>query len=307
MYRRMLSIVGAVFALALLLSFSPTDVVEAQGQRCFPETNLCISGAIRTYWERNGGLSIFGFPITDQRQEPVEGRNLQVQWFERDRLEIQADGAVTAGRLGVERLDQTGRSWQRGNKASPDPGCIVAPETGHQVCGAFATYWRNNGYVTRFGFPITGEIQETLNGKTFTVQYFERRRMELHPENAPPFNILLGLLGREVLDERNRPKDWCLQVPQSVNARIAPNCGPGGTRFEAFGVGFRPGENIGVYITLPDQTVFGAAFQVRADSSGTSEGVSFTSQPGFPTGVWAITFEGVSSGHKAIAYFGIKP
>jgi hypothetical protein len=30
------------------------------------------------------------------------------------------------------------------------------------------------------------------------VQYFERRRMELHPENTPPYNVLLGLLGNEI-------------------------------------------------------------------------------------------------------------
>jgi hypothetical protein len=32
------------------------------------------------------------------------------------------------------------------------------------------------------------------------VQWFERARFELHPENAPPFNVLLGLLGNEIRD-----------------------------------------------------------------------------------------------------------
>ncbi len=27
---------------------------------------------------------------------------------------------------------------------------------------------------------------------------FERNRFELHPENAPPYDVLLGLLGKEV-------------------------------------------------------------------------------------------------------------
>jgi hypothetical protein len=37
------------------------------------------------------------------------------------------------------------------------------------------------------------------NGKTYTVQYFERNRFESHPENQPPYDVLLGLLGRDYL------------------------------------------------------------------------------------------------------------
>jgi len=38
----------------------------------------------------------------------------------------------------------------------------------------------------------TGEIREIDR----TVQYFERARFERHPENAPPYNVLLGQFGR---------------------------------------------------------------------------------------------------------------
>jgi hypothetical protein len=124
-----------------------------------------------------------------------------VQWFERDRLEIQADGLVTAGRLGVERLAQLGTPWTQGPNAPAGAGCTAFAETGYQVCGAFASYWRANGGLERFGFPVTGEFQTVLEGQTYTVQYFERRRFELHPEIAPDA-VLLGLLGREVFDAR---------------------------------------------------------------------------------------------------------
>ena len=36
----------------------------APRQRCFAETNYCISGPILSYWERNGGLQVFGYPIS---------------------------------------------------------------------------------------------------------------------------------------------------------------------------------------------------------------------------------------------------
>ncbi len=187
----------ALMLLLVLFVITPSAPAAAQGERCFTETGQCIAGPIRTYWERNGGLAVFGFPITAQAQEVVEGRALQVQWFERDRLEIQADGLVTAGRLGVERLEQLGTPWTQGSNAPAGQGCSAFPETGYQVCGAFAAYWRANGGLERFGFPVTGAFQTVLEGQTYTVQYFERRRFELHPEIAPDA-VLLGLLGREV-------------------------------------------------------------------------------------------------------------
>ncbi len=216
----------------LIVTFIPTVSAAAQAnQRCFPETEQCIAGPIRAYWERNGGLAVFGFPITAQAAEVVEGTPLQVQWFERDRLEIQPDGRVTAGRLGVERLEQLGTPWQQGSGAPASASCIAFPETGHQVCGAFASYWRANGGLERFGFPVTGEFTTELEGKPYTVQYFERRRFELHPEIRPDA-VLLGLLGREVFNARQeQPQPPAPQPPPHV-----PPPGPGDE-----GCGFDPG------------------------------------------------------------------
>jgi len=180
---------------AFLAAIALVSPVAAQAdQRCFAETGQCIAGPIRAYWEQNGGLPVFGFPITPQGIGQVEGRTLQIQWFERDRLEIQADGSVTAGRLGVERLEQLGTPWQFGPRSPAGDGCLAFVETGHQVCGGFAQAWQQNGGAARFGFPITGEFQTEIEGRTLTVQYFERRRFELHEGNQ----VLLGLLGREV-------------------------------------------------------------------------------------------------------------
>jgi hypothetical protein len=178
-----------------------TPAAAQTAERCFPETGYCIGGPIRAYWERNGGLPVFGYPITAQRQETVEGRALQVQWFERDRIEIQADGTLTAGRLGVQRLEQLGIQWQQlpGDTAIT-PGCRFFRETQLNLCQPFLGYWERNGGLERFGYPVTRQRAEVLEGREYTVQYFERRRMEFHPENAgTPYEVLLGLLGREVL------------------------------------------------------------------------------------------------------------
>ncbi|MFN8513540.1 MAG: glucosaminidase domain-containing protein [Thermomicrobiales bacterium] len=69
------------------------------------------------------------------------------------------------------------------------------------VDGRFLEFWRSvpNGLMV-FGLPITGTRQEQLNdGQDHLVQYFERARFELHPNNSQPFDVLLGQLGREVL------------------------------------------------------------------------------------------------------------
>lgn len=307
MTQRTLAMFAVLFALLLILVPGSATSVSAQTERCFGETNQCIRGPIRQYWERNGGLAVFGFPISAQFEAVVEGRTLQVQWFERDRLEIQPNGLVTAGRLGVEYLEGFRQEqWRTGTIYTPDQGCIVTnPATGHQICGAFATYWRNNGGIERFGLPITGERVETLNGQQYTVQYFERRRFEIHGNQ-----VLLGLLGREVYDLISAgPVDPCANVPASRSAAVKPPCGSLGETFFAAGEGFIPGESVGAYLTAPTGEVFGASFQFVADSDGVAGVATFDSallqnNPAID-GIWAFTFEGVQSGHRAIAYFRI--
>src|SRR6476646_8565654 len=71
-------------------------------------------------------------------------------------------------------------------------------ETGLRVKGIFLTYWDQRGGLRQQGFPISPVMQEVspLNGKTYTVQYFERAVFEYHPENAgTPFEVLLSQLG----------------------------------------------------------------------------------------------------------------
>jgi hypothetical protein len=173
-------------------------------ERCFAATGYCISGQIRAYWEANGGLPVFGYPITSVREETIEDWTGPVQWFERDRLEdhsAQGQG-VLAGRLGAQLLEMQGRPWQEFPTAASAPaGCRYFEATQHTLCEPFLSYWNNNGGLERFGFPVTEPIIETLGDWTGEVQYFERRRMEHHTENAgTPFEVLLGLLGREVRD-----------------------------------------------------------------------------------------------------------
>ena len=106
-----------VLAIAALALFAPTRSADAQtAQRCFAETGFCISGRIQEFWEKNGGLPVFGFPIGPQQEETIEGKKFQVQRFERNRLELHPENArpydVLLGRLGADRLAQLGKDWQ---------------------------------------------------------------------------------------------------------------------------------------------------------------------------------------------------
>lgn len=71
------------------------------------------------------------------------------------------------------------------------------PETGKTVSGKFLDYWNSHGGLAQQGYPISEEMDEMsdTDGKTYTVQYFERSVFELHPENAAPYDVLLSLLG----------------------------------------------------------------------------------------------------------------
>ncbi len=185
-------------------------------QRCFPETGYCISGRIRHFWEQNGGLPVFGFPIGPQRLERIEDQELPVQWFERNRLELHPENPppydVQLGRLGVEMLQHSGVNWYFYPKSAPHPECRYFPETEHNVCGEMLTVWQSHGLeldgipgtsdaesIALFGLPLSNLQMETFSdGSRYPVQWFERARLEFHPKNPPPYNVLFGLLGNEL-------------------------------------------------------------------------------------------------------------
>ena len=170
----------------------------AAAEQCFPQTGKCVRGRFLDYWQANGALPINGYPITDERMETLEdGKQYLVQWFERVRLEYHPENSPPYDVL----LGQFGRILHPADPPVPQqPGARHFPETGHNLAGDFLAYWEGNGGLAQFGYPLSEEIQEQLeDGTTYTVQYTERARLERHPENAPPYDVLLGQFGRRVL------------------------------------------------------------------------------------------------------------
>lgn len=81
---------------------------------------------------------------------------------------------------------------------------IYFEETGHNIFFGFKKYFERKGGVATFGLPLTEEFDE--NG--IRVQYFQKVRLEYHPELAgTPYEVQLGLVGDQIAAGRNYAKD----------------------------------------------------------------------------------------------------
>ena len=111
----------------------------------------------------------------------------------------------------------------RALESQAQAGCQTFKETGKTVCGRFLEYWNKNGGLAQQGLPLTGEFTEIndLDGKPYTVQYFERAVFEKHPENAgTQYDVLLSQLGTFQF-KRKYPSGEPSGTPQPTQAPTA--------------------------------------------------------------------------------------
>ena len=132
-------------ALMLLVALAglsiPGEAAAQSAERCFPETGFCISGPIRAYWEQNGGLERFGYPITREREETLGGRNLTVQYFERRRMEYHPEHSgtpheVLLGLLGTQVFGVSGSCAPWFFRPAPQRCSLGAPTFSMERCNA---------------------------------------------------------------------------------------------------------------------------------------------------------------------------
>lgn len=196
-------IFSAFIGLVLVLAFvvpasaaSPSQMTDDAGRVFFPETSHYVTDyhGFLSYWQDNGGLAIFGFPISD---EVTDSNGLTVQYFERARFEWHEDiGMVELGLLGwnATSLDGVPSQELSATAPSPEPGARYFEETQHNVAEPFARFWESNGGLAIFGYPISEPFFRSSDH--VLVQYFERARFELHWTDKGPV-VMLGLIGRE--------------------------------------------------------------------------------------------------------------
>ena len=212
-------VAGAVVALLIpafaVLAVKPTGA--QQDCQFFDETGYEVCGDLLTFWNENGGLPVFGYPITEAADElnPDTGEMHLTQYFERERLESHPENDppydVLLGRLGVEVLELNGRDWTTFEKMDPGEEHYFE-ETGFAIAPEFWDYWSSHGLeygdpgfsmresLLLFGYPISAPQMETNpDGDSVLTQWFERARFEFHPDNDPEFQVLLGRLGAEFI------------------------------------------------------------------------------------------------------------
>jgi len=224
----------------------PVAQVAAAPADYYPDTGHYLYGQFRDYWNGNGGLLRFGFPITkvfDQQSE--DGKSHPAQYLQRSVFEQHAENKGTKFEVLGRRLSalltadraKTDATFQP--VGNPNDGRPWFKETNHTIGGgdaanaALRSYWEaaGNGDVQRsvqvFGYPISEPFDEQNppvpagDGQVHRVQYFERYRLEYHPENADPFKVLLGLLGVSQADKDNL--DPALRAPET-SGQPQPEC-----------------------------------------------------------------------------------
>jgi len=184
----------------------------------FPPTDHALAYGFKAYWERNGGLPVFGYPLTEEFTE----NGFTVQYTERQRFEWHPTDRGTPyefqlGLLGFSDAERRGLYAAPAFQPLPqdtqsDANCRFFAETGHRVCFGFKSYWQLHGLdlgdpgvsfresLALFGYPISEEFVDPQTG--LVTQYFERAVFEYHPNNPEPYTVLLRRLGADDLQSR---------------------------------------------------------------------------------------------------------
>lgn len=195
MRRSMIVVLSSMLvALSLLLTGLSAPAVHAADTTVYP-TGFSVSPLFQSFFTANGGVAIFGYPLTG---EIAEG-GLTVQYFERSRFEYHPEFAGTANEVLLSRLgfDQTaGRAFPPATGVPDTSQADFFPETDHTLRGGFRAYWYSHNGLRLFGYPLSEELAERNadDGQTYTVQYFERARMEWHAQTG---EVLLSRLGAQ--------------------------------------------------------------------------------------------------------------
>jgi uncharacterized protein YkwD len=188
-----------VLSVLLLVMPLTTSPAHANGSRYFPETGFVVDSPMLAAFERYGGVSLIGLPISDAMETSCESQSCLVQWFERSRIEIHHDdGQAYRGRIAADFLAARGTPWQFGTESST-VGCRLFTETGYAACGSFLDAWQRYGGIERLGSPISSPQDETYiddgtgESVTYRTQWFERAALEDHGTQG----IMLRLLGSQ--------------------------------------------------------------------------------------------------------------
>jgi lipoprotein-anchoring transpeptidase ErfK/SrfK len=130
-------------------AFTRVDAATDSSCRYFDETGHRLCNGFKDYWTDNGGLPVFGYPLSEEFSE----NGMTVQYFERARFEWHPENAgtpyvVLLGRLGADAANRAGVSQTPVPKSDevdeynpdlwyvpappppPSPAAVVVPPAG---------------------------------------------------------------------------------------------------------------------------------------------------------------------------------
>lgn len=186
---------------------APAPASASSGSQYFAGTGKSVQGEFLRAFQKYG-LARIGYPISWE----VAENGLRVQYFERVRMEYHPELAskgtpVLFSPLGLQLTGGIQFAKTTSNIASK--ARLYFQQTGHSLASPFLSYWRDNGGAALFGYPISEDVQQD----GLRVQWFERARMEYHPELAAKTGVVqLTLLGAIVYNK----------ALKSSMARVAP-------------------------------------------------------------------------------------
>lgn len=193
-------IIPAIVCLAAALLLITFQAGQAQQEPAtyYAETGHYVAEPFLSALETAGDTEVWGPPIT----EAFEENGQLVQYFERVRWECveQAQGPCQAklSPLGEMLGHRTPRVASVPDSMIRDDLCRYFPETGHNVCFSFLSFYLENGGPDALGPPIS---ELTVESGTIS-QYFRRARIEWHTDAPASEAMRFGPLGREYFAAR---------------------------------------------------------------------------------------------------------
>jgi len=180
-----------------IISSSRVEAQKGSGEIYIPETGHWIRGAyLEMYQSAGDPLLLFGYPITDEIIDPIDGQH--TQYFEKARFDL----TTTSNGDFVEIAPLGDLLYTAGNEpvslATTTQACRNFPSSGKSLCYAFLDFYEANNGAIFFGDPISD--LEYADGRY--VQYFEKCRMEWRPELSSGNRVALTNLGKHYFDSR---------------------------------------------------------------------------------------------------------
>jgi hypothetical protein len=144
------------------------DGAPAEGRIYFPETKQTLGGRFLKFWEKRGGLQVFGFPISEPIEEisPTDGQLRIAQYFERARMEyvpeampafyrqMESANGVMLAALHEIRLGDLGRQALDRRALAPRP---QQPLPG-------AAEWASTNYARHIDVDLTAQMLTAYEG-----------------------------------------------------------------------------------------------------------------------------------------------